>query len=565
MSKKIIFTILFAVLACTCCMAQKNKSAIKATLKGYPSGAIDEYHFRAGKAVVKGRFANMSNRDFSTFSLKGYNNFTTQDFVRTININPDGSFLEQISLPHSGYVFFDIDAILPESFIAVGDTLEILYDGIKGETTISGSGATDEVNRIWPRLQKQFSSNESETPWKQLDRQFLLDWKNRKVKELDQIARAIDADTISALKGCSNYAKDVLKTNLLAMRLNEISEAMDKWRRGCIRNEDGTINRDLMISLSIPLSTYFDFLSARQSYLLDNPLMVLAERGGWVISYMRSHAFFDYFALSNYMNRGVKGSDSKQLANYKEYFVLPHDYDSELHRQMLEYDKGHLLSVADYYAICSDSIRLRYKLNKTGFMMQLSLLHEVLYFNEDEDEFTDGFLNREAEQLAGAFTQFTDPIICHHAVDAYRRFVIKTEGVVAATPSIATPGDSIFQSLKDKYAGNVIYMDFWGMFCAPCRRGMLDQRPLVEQYKNAPVRFLYICNEQESQREPSEEWLTKNNIQGEHIYLSSDDWNHLAAKFQFNAVPFSLLIDKNGNVVQKRGAPSSYQIDELLK
>ena len=167
--------------------------------------------------------------------------------------------------------------------------------------------------------------------------------------------------------------------------------------------------------------------------------------------------------------------------------------------------------------------------------------------------------------MAGAIPQFTDPSICHHAVDAYRRFVIEREGSARIDASNPTPGDSLFQSLKGKYAGNVIYMDFWGIGCGPCRKGMLDQRTLVEQYKEAPVRFLYICNEKDSPREPSEKFLTDNNIQGEHIFISSDEWNLLTNKFQFNAIPFTLLIDRNGNIVEKNVPPTAAKLDELLK
>ena len=160
---------------------------------------------------------------------------------------------------------------------------------------------------------------------------------------------------------------------------------------------------------------------------------------------------------------------------------------------------------------------------------------------------------------------FTASSICHHAVDVYRRFVIEREGNARMEASVSTPGDSLFQSLKDKYAGNVIYMDFWGIGCGPCRMGMLQQRTLVDKYKDSPVRFLYICNQKDSPREQSEEFLSDNSIQGEHIFLSSDEWNLLTNKFQFNAIPFTLLVDRNGNIVEKNVQPTAARLDELLK
>ena len=557
MNKKTIITALLAVLTFTCCMAKEKKPAIKATLRGYPSGVIDEYHFHGGTAVVRGRFAGHAGRDFMTFNVLGTDQFANQDFVRTINIEPDGSFLELISLPHSGWVYFD-GAEIPPAFIAVGDTLDLLINGTGNEATISGSGATGEVNSVWPRLETQFASKETRTPWEGMNREFMLEWKNRKVRELDRIASAIDADTITLLNGCSDYAKDVLKTSLLAMPLKQALVALRQWLWRT-RSEDGKPNPALTISSD----SFFDFLSARQSYLMDNPLMVLAADGGGVVNYMEFNVLNAYLFLANDMERWSKSTDSDELGSYKQNFILPHNYDPELHREMLAFDKGHLFSVRDYYAVCSDSIRSRFGLNNTGFMMQLCLLHRVLDF---DFEGSDGwFLTRKAEELAGAIPQFTDRFISHHAVDAFRRFVIEREGSARMEVSVSTPGDSLFQSLKEKYAGNVIYMDFWGIGCGPCRKGMLDQRTLIEQYKGAPVRFLYICNEKDSPREPSEKFLSDNRIQGEHIFLSSDEWNLLTNKFQFNAIPFTLLIDRNGNIVEKNVPPTAAKLDELLK
>jgi len=555
MNKQAILTLLLALVA----MAgqAKLKPKVITTLRGYPSGTIDEYHFHAGKAVVRGRFVNRAEHSFSTFNVTGTDQFSNQEFVRTINIEADGSFLELISLPHSGWVNFD-GAEIPPAFIAVGDTLDLLINGTGDETTISGSGATGEVNSVWPRLETQFASKETRTPWEEMNREFMLEWKNRKVRELDRIASAIDADTITLLNGCSDYAKDVLKTSLLAMPLEQMLVAVHQWRWRT-RNEDGKPNP----ALTITSDSFFDFLSARQSYLMDNPLMIFAADGSGVINNMEFFVLNAYLFLANNMERWSKSTDSDELGNYKENFVLPHNYDPALHREMLEFDKGHLLSVADYYAMCSDSIRSRFKLDNTGFMMQLSLLHRVLDF--DYEDSAEWFLTRKAEELAAAMPLFTASSICHHAVDVYRRFVIEREGNARMEASVSTPGDSLFQSLKDKYAGNVIYMDFWGIGCGPCRMGMLQQRTLVDKYKDSPVRFLYICNEKDSPREPSQKFLTDNGIQGEHLFLSSDEWNLLTNKFQFNAIPFTLLIDRNGNIVEKNVPPTAAKLDELLK
>ena len=49
--------------------------------------------------------------------------------------------------------------------------------------------------------------------------------------------------------------------------------------------------------------------------------------------------------------------------------------------------------------------------------------------------------------------------------------------------------------------------------------------------------------------EASKKWMQENNIKGEHIYLTHTEWLQLCEKFQFNAVPFCLAVDKDGNIV----------------
>ncbi len=95
MNKKSIITILLAVLPLTCCIT-KVRSKVITTLKGYPSGTIDEYHFHAGNAVVKGRFIHRPEINISTFNVTGTDQFSNQEFVRTIHIESDGTFLELI-------------------------------------------------------------------------------------------------------------------------------------------------------------------------------------------------------------------------------------------------------------------------------------------------------------------------------------------------------------------------------------------------------------------------------------------------------------------------------------
>lgn len=171
--------------------------------------------------------------------------------------------------------------------------------------------------------------------------------------------------------------------------------------------------------------------------------------------------------------------------------------------------------------------------------------------------------NAETGSVTAAYPQITDPLVAHHVVDAYRRFVIEKEGR-RPEPSLSPEGDAIFNALVDRYKGNVLVIDFWGIGCAPCRAGMLGQRADVEYFKDKPVRFLYICNEKDSPREHGERFMNDNHIKGEHIYLTPDEWNHLAKKFRFIGIPFHLTVNKKGKIVSNNYA-GRHTIEELVK
>ena len=168
-----------------------------------------------------------------------------------------------------------------------------------------------------------------------------------------------------------------------------------------------------------------------------------------------------------------------------------------------------------------------------------------------------------AERFAGAIPLFSDKIVAHRAVDAYRKFVVSKE-VNKPEVSLSPEGDALFNALLEKYKGNVIFMDLWGLGCGPCRAGMLNQRADVEYFRDKPVRFLYLCNEKDSPRDLSEEFMNSNGIKGEHIYLTEDEWNHLAKKFQFAGIPFCVLIDKEGNIVSRKNGVTRSMIETLL-
>ena len=138
------------------------------------------------------------------------------------------------------------------------------------------------------------------------------------------------------------------------------------------------------------------------------------------------------------------------------------------------------------------------------------------------------------------------------AYGAYMKKVAKYESQQAASEEISIDTSAyggVLEKIIAPYKGNVLFLDFWGIGCGSCRAGMIDQKSLLEKYADKPFKALYIANGDED-RAAHEKWMTKENIKGEHIFVTDDDWNRLQGLLNFSGIPFGAYVDKSGKVIK---------------
>lgn len=136
-------------------------------------------------------------------------------------------------------------------------------------------------------------------------------------------------------------------------------------------------------------------------------------------------------------------------------------------------------------------------------------------------------------------------------------------------PLLKNESDKVFEKLIEKYNGMVVYIDFWATWCGPCRQEIPHSKILSSHFAGQDVVFLYLCCQ--SDKKNWENTIKSEQMTGDQYLLSSDEYNILSKTFNIHGVPTYVLIDRNGNIVEKNaprpsdGAMTINLIDKLLK
>lgn len=114
------------------------------------------------------------------------------------------------------------------------------------------------------------------------------------------------------------------------------------------------------------------------------------------------------------------------------------------------------------------------------------------------------------------------------------------------------------------YKGKVLLIDFWASWCGPCIAEIPNVKKVYEMYKDKGLEVLSVSIDK-----GSAEWLLaldKIKMPWKQV-LATNAGKEITSLYQFSGIPFIVLIDKEGRIVQKnlRGASMENAIKELLE
>ncbi|UKK59100.1 TlpA family protein disulfide reductase [Prevotella communis] len=103
--------------------------------------------------------------------------------------------------------------------------------------------------------------------------------------------------------------------------------------------------------------------------------------------------------------------------------------------------------------------------------------------------------------------------------------------------------EDILQTILDKYKGKAVLIDIWATWCGPCKAGHKAMAPWKQELKGKDIQFVYIT----SPTSPLATWQGMiKDIDGDHYYLTMDQYNYILEKFESEGIPTYALYDAQG-------------------
>ncbi len=506
---------------------------------------------------LKGKLMDYSPRTgVTTFSIKTIDDYSHHEHVNIGDINPDGSFEIDIPVAYPQYSYFSLGNIHKNLFLIPGDTLSIessmsVNPDLKNGYAVEYFGYTGEpddgvvinlltdsiivprygLDKLWGKYYVDSTDSLQAATYKSNE-------------QLGNLLDSVVADLPGLLGDLpiSVFAKDVLSAKAIG-KICEMMEDLDltynlRKGPGFRQQSDGTYSYEV----GKPID-YGRVMQPRLKYkdlIYDNPLMLsngLMLPNRWEFSLL----FRDAATAATGV---IAVPDSP--GSYKKAENLSEAYE-----------------IAESYL---DSIGVG-----NCFVTQLVRTNALIR------NFHGDYTPRDSEQLARV-SRLMPQLIRHNNYEVmndilmgeYNEFV---KQVLVAENSLASnadtsididgkPGGEAFKKLIAPYKGNVLFLDFWGLGCGPCRDGMMNQKTLLEELADKPFKALYIANADEGV-DSAKKWLDEEGIKGEHIFIPDDDWKRFNGLFNFSAIPFSILVGKDGKIIKTNY--NIYKDEPLLK
>jgi len=134
-----------------------------------------------------------------------------------------------------------------------------------------------------------------------------------------------------------------------------------------------------------------------------------------------------------------------------------------------------------------------------------------------------------------------------------------------AYPLPEAPTADFVREILAMHPNRYIVMDFWAMWCAPCKKEIMDTKAFRQRLRErSDISFIFLANENNPESKDYQDFVSTN-LDGEHnIVIDDNRFRQMQDLFGFNAIPFNVTLTPDGRIVSDglllRGGEAGYDL-----
>jgi thiol-disulfide isomerase/thioredoxin len=547
------------------------------TLPAYSSG--DQSIFKDSRfqkidtAYITGYVRNKPNNDPIVISYRSILTHEDEKFVG--EVDETGKFLIKVPLINTSIVYYNSGIGTTFDVIEPGERYFMYYDFANQQHLIMGVNS-----RIHNELAnyvtfKAFQNEDDQDNSRKLKG---LEFLKAKRSELSK-ANTFSESYFDSRPNLSEKAKTFIESfnrYYIAIELMQKRFELDRANQEKFPEEYMSYVKDSLmanvpspftIAYGIPLFTrdyveYYQQFEPQVSILSDRVILDLITSGKIKTS-PEEKASLIVLATTE-MNNKVDAVQKKKIRDSVglDKIALYGNLRSQ-NKEVIQTRTTQLLwqTVLDQEMAFYDKILQNEELRKT---FQASAIYSYLERTRealDSKKFASLIKRVEAPAITDKLTKYQTHLLQMPSQDfAYAESIKRTSHLKGAKNA-----DSLLKALLLPYKGKVVYIDFWGTWCGPCREEMKYVAAAKEAVKDKDVIFMYLAN---NSPEPIWKNMIKDlNLTGKnvvHYRLPEGQQYLIENRLSIQAFPTYMLVDKNGNIVNS-AAPRPSNPEGLRK